>query len=97
LEPEEFSKMVQGIRECEKALGEVDYRVAESTVKKGRIFSRSLFITKDVMAGELFTSENVRSIRPGYGLHPMFLKDILGKRARVDIRIGTPLQWDLVD
>ncbi|MDD8052991.1 MAG: SAF domain-containing protein, partial [Thermotogota bacterium] len=42
-------------------------------------------------------SENVRSIRPGYGLHPMFLKDILGKRARVDIRIGTPLQWDLVD
>ena len=97
LEPEEFSKMVQGIRDCEKALGEVDYHVAESTVKKGRIFSRSLFVTKNMTAGELFTSENVRSIRPGYGLHPMFMKDILGKKARADIRIGTPLQWDLVD
>ncbi|HNW46098.1 MAG TPA: pseudaminic acid synthase [Thermotogota bacterium] len=97
LEPEEFTQMVQGIRECEKALGEVNYTVAESTLKKGRVFSRSLFVIKDMEAGELFTSENVRSIRPGYGLHPVFLRDILGKKARVDIRFGTPLHWDLVD
>jgi len=71
--------------------------VAESTLKKGRVFSRSLFVIKDMEAGELFTSENVRSIRPGYGLHPVFLRDILGKKARVDIRFGTPLHWDLVD
>ncbi len=95
LTPEEFSQMVKSIREVEKALGKVDYTLTEK-MKKGREFSRSLFVVKDMKAGEIFTEENVRSIRPGYGLHPKYLKDILGKKARKNIKKGTPLKWDLV-
>lgn len=65
-------------------------------MKKSREFSRSLFVVKDIKAGEIFTEENVRSIRPGYGLHPKYLKKILGKRATQDIKKGTPLNWDLI-
>ena len=96
LTPEEFSQMVKAIREVEKALGKVSYELTEKT-KKSREFARSLFVVKDMKAGEVFTEENVRSIRPGYGLHPKYLKDILGKKARRDIKRGTPLSWDMVD
>jgi len=96
LTPEEFSEMVKAIRDVEKALGKVSYELTEKT-KKSREFARSLFVVKDVKAGEVFTEENVRSIRPGYGLHPKYLKDILGKKARRDIKRGTPLSWDMVD
>jgi pseudaminic acid synthase len=88
--------MVEAIREVEKALGKVSYELTKK-MKKGREFSRSLFVVKDVKAGEVFTEENVKSIRPGYGLHPKFLKDIIGKKARKDIRKGTPLGWDLIE
>lgn len=97
LQPEEFSAMVQSIRECEKAMGSVDYSVAESTIKKGKVFSRSLFVVQDMAKGEVFTEESVRSIRPGYGLHPVLFKDILGKKARTTIKKGTPLSWNLVE
>ncbi|MEJ7553314.1 MAG: SAF domain-containing protein [Aquificaceae bacterium] len=60
-------------------------------------FSRSLFVAKDMKAGEVFTEENVRSVRPGVGLHPKYLRDILGRRARFDIKAGTPLSWELVE
>ena len=96
LTPDEFRKMVKAVREVEKALGKISYELTEK-MKKGREFSRSLFVVKDVKAGEIFTEENVRSIRPGYGLHPKFLKDIIGRKARIDIKKGTPLKWNLVE
>ena len=92
MEPEEFKAMVNAIRDIEKALGRVNYELTPN-VEKSRIFSRSLFIVKDVKAGETITEENVRSIRPGNGLHPKYYKDVLGKKFRVDIDRGTPLDW----
>ncbi|MEO2069042.1 MAG: pseudaminic acid synthase [Desulfurobacteriaceae bacterium] len=95
LTPDEFKEMVKAIREVERALGKVSYELTEE-MKKGRKFSRSLFVVKDVKADEVFTEENVKSIRPGYGLHPKFLKNIIGKRAKKDIKKGTPLSWELI-
>jgi pseudaminic acid synthase len=96
LEPQEFKAMVRAIREVEKALGEVKYELTDE-MKKSRAFSRSLFVVKDIKAGETFTEENVKSIRPGFGLHPKYLEDILGKKARKSVKKGTPLNWDLID
>ncbi len=95
LEPQEFKAMVEAIRTTEKALGEVNYEVSEQEAKS-RVFRRSLFIVKDMKEGEVFTEENVRSIRPGYGLHPRHLKDVLGRRATRDIKQGTPLSWEVI-
>jgi len=95
LEPSEFKAMVKSIREVEKALGEVSYELTEK-MRKSREFSRSLFVVKDIKAGEIFTEENVKSIRPGYGLPPKYLKDILEKQAAQYIKKGTPLSWDLI-
>ncbi len=92
LEPHEFKAMVEAIRTTEKALGQVHYGVSEQE-EKSRAFRRSLFVVKDVRAGEVFTEENVRSIRPGQGLPPRYLKDVLGRRAAKDIARGTPLRW----
>jgi len=96
LEPEEFKAMVKAVREAEKAFGEVSYELTEK-MKKSREFSHSLFVVKDMKAGEIFTQENVRSIRPGYGLDPKHLKDVLEKRAMRDIKKGTPLGWNLTE
>lgn len=96
IEPEEFKSMVKAVREVEKALGKVSYELTEK-MKKSREFSRSLFVVNDIKAGEVFTEINVRSIRPGFGLHPRYLKDILGKKATKDIGRGTPLSWDMVE
>ena len=95
LEPTEFKTMVKSIREVEKALGGVSYELTEK-MKKSREFSRSLFVVKDIKAGEVFTEKNIRSIRPGYGLHPKYLKDILNKRANQDIKKGTPVSWRFI-
>lgn len=95
LEPAEFKTMVKSVREVEKALGEVSYDLNEK-MKKSREFSRSLFVVKDIKAGETFTEENIRSIRPGYGLPPKYLKNILGKRATQDIKKGIALCWELI-
>lgn len=92
MEPSEFKQMVDAIRDVEKALGKVNYEITPK-VEKSRVFARSLFIVKDVKAGEELTEENVRSIRPGYGLHPKFYKEILGKKFRKDFEKGTPLEW----
>ena len=96
LEPHEFKIMAEAIRTVEKALGEVHYGAGDQEAKN-RIFRRSLFIVKDMKAREVFAEDNVRSIRPGYGLHPRHLADIYGKKAKMDIKKGTPLRWDLVD
>lgn len=95
LEPHEFKTMVEAIRTAEKALGKVHYGVSEREARS-RAFRRSLFVVKDMKAGEIFTEENIRSIRPGYGLHPRYLKDVLGRRATRDIPAGAPLSWDMV-
>jgi len=95
MEPEEFRAMVQGVREVEKALGRVNYTVSER-IRKSRAFSRSLFAVKEIKAGEQITEENIRSIRPGFGISPKHWATVLGKTARKDIRRGTPLRWDLI-
>jgi pseudaminic acid synthase len=96
MEVEEFKRMVQSIRQVEKALGEVSYKLTEK-IKTARKYSRSLFVVKNSKKGEIFTEKNLRSIRPGDGLHPKYLKDILGKKAKVDIKKGTPLSWKQVE
>jgi N-acetylneuraminate synthase len=96
LEPQEFKAMVEAIRTVEKALGKVHYGVSGQEVKS-RVFRRSLFVVKDMKAGDVFTEENVRSIRPGYGLPPKYLQEVVGKRAQRDIRGGTPLTLEDVD
>lgn len=93
LEPHEFSAMVQAVRTAEKALGRVRYgptaREAASLT-----FRRSLFVVKHIKAGETFTHENVRSIRPAHGLHPRYLDIVIGRKATRDLEAGTPLLWE---
>lgn len=96
LEPDEFKSMVEAVREVERALGKVSYNLTEKT-SKNREFSRSLFAVKDIKIGDIFTEENIRSIRPGFGLHPKYLDELLGKKARKNIILGTPLEWSLVE
>lgn len=94
MEPSEFKLMVDEIRKTEAALGVVDYSLTEKK-KAARQFARSLYVVKDIVMGESFTMENVRSIRPGYGLPPKYLREVLGKAARRSIQRGTPL--DITD
>ncbi len=94
MEPEEFKDMVTGIRIMEKAIGTSAYALTDKQVKE-RNGSRSLFAVKDIRTGEALTPENVRSIRPGYGLHTMYYEEVLGKKALCDIAKGTPLAWEL--
>jgi sialic acid synthase SpsE len=95
LELPEVRAMVEAIRTTEEALGQISYKVSDQEAKS-RVFRRSLFVVKDLKKGEMFTEENVRSIRPGYGMHPRYLKDVLGKQVARDIRRGTPLNWKLI-
>ena len=95
LEPDEFKAMVEAVRTAEKALGDIRYGAGPEE-EKNRAFRRSLFAVRDVKAGEVFTRENVRSIRPGHGLPPKHLEEVLGLRAVRDVERGTPLSWELV-
>lgn len=87
LNPNEFEEMIKAVRDAEKAIGKVDYSVNG----QNRKFARSLYAVKDIKKCEMFTKENVRSIRPSYGLHPKFYEQIIGKKAKCDIEYGTPL------
>lgn len=95
LDEKEFTEMVKAIREAEISIGKIDYSLTEKQ-KKNRELSRSLYVVKNIKKGELFTEENIRSIRPGYGLHPKLYKEILGKRASEDIERGVPLSWNII-
>ena len=95
MEPEEFKEMVDHIRILEKALGNTRYELTEKQ-KKEHSGSRSLFVVKDIQAGEVITPENVRSIRPNAGLHTMYYEEVLGKHAQKDIEKRTPLSWELL-
>ena len=90
LDEKEFTQMVTAVRQAEKAIGKVSYKLTEK-VKASRKFSRSLFVVQDIKAGEKFTEENVRSIRPGVGMHPKYLKEVIGKTAIKNIERGKPL------
>jgi N-acetylneuraminate synthase len=96
LEPQEFKAMVEAVRVAEKALGQVQFGCSPKEANS-RVFRRSLFVVQDIKRGDLFTAENVRSIRPGHGLHTRHLPEVLGQRAARDVERGTPLSWELVD
>ena len=95
LDEKEFTEMVTAVRQAEKAVGKVSYTLNEK-VKASKKFARSLFVVKDIKAGEPFTAENVRSIRPGYGMHPKYLKEVLGKISDQDICKGTPFSTKFI-
>jgi len=95
MEPEEFKSMVDGIRKVEKALGEVSFELTEKQ-QESAVFRRSLFVVADMEKGELFTESNVRSIRPGQGLHTRHFGDVLGEKASCSIKRGTPFSWDMM-
>jgi pseudaminic acid synthase len=91
----EFTAMVKAVRQAESAIGKVNYTLTEKQAK-GKDFSRSLYVVKDIKKDELFTKENIRSIRPGFGLHPKYYHKILGKKAAQDIEIGTRLSLEMM-
>lgn len=95
LDEREFTEMVTAVRNTEKLLGKVSYEISEK-VEKNRKFARSLFVVDDVKKGDFLTTNNIRSIRPGYGMHPKHHEDILGKRFGVDVQKGTPLKPDMI-
>lgn len=97
MEPEEFKDMVENIRIVEKALGTVNYELSQKEENSRELFSRSLFIAQDMKAGDVFTAENLRSVRPSYGLHTRYYDELLGKRIRKDAGMGTPMSWELLD
>jgi N-acetylneuraminate synthase len=92
LEPEELKALVEGVRSAWRALGRVEYAVSPSE-RANLMFRRSLYIVADVAAGEAFTAANLRSIRPGHGLPPKHLPEVLGRHAARALKRGTPLAW----
>jgi N-acetylneuraminate synthase len=96
LEPDEFSAMVEAVRTAESAIGVVCFTADEKEARM-RGFRRSIFITEDVKAGNPLSTSNIRIIRPGYGLPPLYYDQVLGRRVNKDVKRGTPLTWDLLD
>lgn len=95
MEPAEFKQMVDDIRKIEKALGTVTYDLSPKQTRE-REHSRSLFVAKDMKAGDVFTAENLRSVRPADGLHTKYYEELLGRKITRDAKLGTPMSWDLV-
>lgn len=92
---QEFTEMVKSVREAEKAMGVVDYELTEKQAK-GKDFSRSLYVVKDIKKGEVITEDHVKSIRPGFGLHPKYYHTILGQKVNCDLEKGTRMQLDFI-
>jgi pseudaminic acid synthase len=92
---EEFTVMVKAVREAEKAMGTIDYHLTEKQ-QEGREFCRSLYVIEDIKKGEIITDKNVRSIRPGYGLHPKYYNEILGKSFKKDLKKGDRVELSLI-
>ncbi|MBF0347403.1 MAG: pseudaminic acid synthase [Magnetococcales bacterium] len=97
MEPAEFKAMVDGVRAVEQALGVVRYGLLSERERVAHNYRRSLFIAADMVAGEVLTEHNVRSVRPGHGLHPGLLPEVLGCRIRLDVKKGTPLRWEMIE
>ncbi|MEO9531427.1 MAG: pseudaminic acid synthase [Crocinitomicaceae bacterium] len=96
LDEKEFTELVCAVRKAEKMLGKVDLEMT-SKKKKSREFSRSLFISKDLKKGDSLTTDNVRIVRPGFGLHPKYYDQILGKKVTIDLLAGTPITLDFIE
>jgi len=96
LDESEFTQMVKAVRETQNLLGKVTYELNEKTVRS-RELSRSLFITEAIKKGEIFTEKNIRSVRPSFGLHPKYLKEILGKTCNKNLKKATPLALEDVE
>lgn len=95
MEPDEFSLLVSECRKAKDALGKVHYGCTDKEIAS-RIHRRSLYIAKDMQAGDIFTAENLRSVRPGLGLAPKYLPQFLGRKVKQDVPMGTPLSWELI-
>ena len=95
MEPEEFAQMVKDLHNVERALGKVTYDLTEAQ-KRGKKNARSLYVVEDIKAGDIFSHHNVRSIRPGRGMPTWHLDEIIGKRAAVNVKRGTPMKWEFV-
>jgi len=93
LEPKEFKKMVDAVRDAEKAMGKVTYELTDKAMAQS-VFKRSIFASKDIKKGEKFTKENIKIVRPGYGLEPKYYSGLLGRRAKRDIKKGEPITKD---
>lgn len=96
MDEQEFTEMVKAVREAEKAIGKVDYTLTEKQLK-GKDFSRSLYVVEDISVGEVITERNVRSIRPGFGLHPKYLIDILNKKVNRNLERGERLDMTFLN
>ena len=92
----EFRDMVQKVRLAEAAMGKVDYSLTEK-MKNSRTASRSLYVAEDMKAGDIITEQNVRSVRPGFGLHPKYLPEIIGKRVNHDLAKGDRMQLEYIE
>ncbi len=95
IEPFQFKDMVCSIRDAEKSLGRISYELTDK-ITASRNFARSLFVVSDMEPGDIFNEKNVRSIRPGNGLHPKYLTEVLGKKANTVIKRGTPLKREFI-
>ncbi len=96
MEPQEMANMVRQIRNVEKALGKSSYELTALQVK-GRVYGRSLFVSEDIEAGEVLTNENIRSVRPAYGMNTKYYEEVIGKKACRPLKKGSPLKWDMIE
>lgn len=96
MEAHEFKAMVENIRQVEKALGEVKYPSDPSKIK-GREYCRSLYVAEDIRSGEVITEKNVRSVRPGFGMHPKYLPKLIGRKVICDLKVGDRMSWEVVE
>ena len=96
LDEYEFSLMVNAVRDAEVALGNVDYTLTQKQ-QAGKAFSRSLYVVKDVRKGQELTEENIKSIRPGYGMHPKYYNQVIGKKFNKDVKAGERLRFKLIE
>lgn len=96
MDEQEFTGMVRAVREAEKAIGKVDYTLTEKQIK-GRDFSRSLYVVEDMMEGDIITEKNIKSIRPGFGLHPKYFHEVLGKTVNKSIEKGSRLVFEDIE
>ena len=96
LDEHEFSLMVKAVRDAEAALGNIDYTLTEKQ-QAGKAFSRSLYVVKDVRKGQELTKENIKSIRPGYGMHPKYFNQVIGKKFNNDVKAGERLSFKLIE
>jgi pseudaminic acid synthase len=96
LDEKEFSEMVKSVREAELAIGNISYNLSEKQ-QSGKAYARSLYVAEKINKGDLFSEKNIRSVRPGFGLHPKFWHEIIGKRAKIDIEFGTKMELSFID